>query len=914
MLEGTIAAVAKACCRFPWFTVLVAAAVTSGALVYACEHFAINTDTSALISSRLPWRQHELQLDAAFPQRADTILVVVDGTTPERAEDATRALTAALIEKPDHIESVYRPDGGAFFEKNGLLFLSVEEVQHATEQLIRAQPFLGTLAADPTLRGLADALAFIPKGVKEGQIEAKAFAAPLVRISATIESLLDGRSAAFSWNELMTGAAPAANELRRFIRVKPVLDYGALESGAAASEVIRNTAAKLGLAPDRGIKVRLTGPVAIADEEFATLADGALLNILLTAAVVLLVLWLALRSGRIILAVVLSLFAGLAATAAAGLAMLGAFNPISVAFAVLFVGIGVDFGIQVSVRYRKERHVNDDLNAALAAAMVGIANPLTLAAAATAAGFYAFLPTDYRGVSELGLVAGTGMIIAFIASVTLLPALLTILKPPGEPSEIGYRRLAPVDRFMARHRVSILLLTGIAVVAGLPLLNDLKFEFNPLSLRSAKVESVATLIELMKDPANTLSGVDVLAPSLEDAKAIAQRLERLPEVSRATTLASFVPQQQDEKLALIEDAASLLGPTLDSPDIRPVPSDEETKHALTDAAQAYAEAYSQGSDSSLGNVAAALTKLAGTDPAHRAAVGNALLGGLRLRLEQIRIALRPERVSIDRMPQDLVREWVAADGRTRVEVAPEGDQNNDETMRRFASAVLAVAPEATGLPILVQQSARTVVRAFLQAGALALVSITVLLLVVLRRVRDVLMTLVPLLLAGVVTLELTVLLGLPLNFANIIALPLLLGVGVAFKIYYVLAWRGGETNLLASSLTRAVLFSAMTTATAFASLWMSRHPGTSSMGKLLCLSLVTTLAAAVLFQPILMGPPRQPAQPSELPAVSTSRQAATSRRSRRKRKNSTPSRSRRRIISGLFTISPTMAAIFGARK
>ena len=147
--------------------------------------------------------------------------------------------------------------------------------------------------------------------------------------------------------------------------------------------------------------------------------------------------------------------------------------------------------------------------------------------------------------------------------------------------------------------------------------------------------------------------------------------------------------------------------------------------------------------------------------------------------------------------------------------------------------------------------------AFLQAAALALISITLILAFVLRRASDVLVTLVPLLLAAVVTLELTVLFGLPLNFANIIALPLLLGVGVAFKIYYVLAWREGETSLLASPLTRAVLFSAMTTATAFASLWLSNHPGTSSMGKLLSLALVTTLVAAVLFQPILMGPPRQ---------------------------------------------------------
>jgi uncharacterized protein len=155
-----------------------------------------------------------------------------------------------------------------------------------------------------------------------------------------------------------------------------------------------------------------------------------------------------------------------------------------------------------------------------------------------------------------------------------------------------------------------------------------------------------------------------------------------------------------------------------------------------------------------------------------------------------------------------------------------------------------------------QESGRTVVRAFIEAGLWALVSITILLWIVLRRFGDVLLTLVPLLLAGAVTLEICVLINLPLNFANIIALPLLLGVGVAFKIYYVMAWRAGQTSLLQSSLTRAVVFSAMTTATAFGSLWMSSHPGMSSMGKLLALSLVCTMAAAVLFQPALMGPPR----------------------------------------------------------
>jgi predicted RND superfamily exporter protein len=224
-------------------------------------------------------------------------------------------------------------------------------------------------------------------------------------------------------------------------------------------------------------------------------------------------------------------------------------------------------------------------------------------------------------------------------------------------------------------------------------------------------------------------------------------------------------------------------------------------------------------------------------------------------MDGLRSALQPQTVSERTLPVSLRQQWITPEGRARVEVLPKGALNDNEEIRQFARAVLAVEPRATGGPIAILESGHTIIRAFIEAGLWALVSITVLLWLTLRRVGDVLRTLVPLVVAGVVTLELCVAFGMPLNFANIIALPLLLGIGVAFKIYYVMAWRGGQSQVLQSPLTRAVFFSALTTATAFGSLWLSNHPGTSSMGKLLALSLVCTLAAAVLFQPVLMGPP-----------------------------------------------------------
>jgi hopanoid biosynthesis associated RND transporter like protein HpnN len=869
MIERTVAQIVKAALRFPWLTIVLALGLTAAAINYVTTHFAITTDTSQLISADLDWRQRERQFDAAFPQHTDTIDVVIDGATPELTEKAARELFSALSAKtPKPFEAVRRREGGAFFEKNGLLYLSLDEVKQTTENLIKAQPVLATLAADPSLNGLAKALSLVPRGVEEGRAAWGDYEKPLTVLAESIDDLLAGKPSTFSWDELLTNVKPAPADMRRFIEVKPVLDFGELQPGEEASETIRETARGLGLTPDRGVRIRLTGSVPMADEEFGTVAEGALLNTVLTVTAVLLILWLALRSGRIIFAVVVSLFAGLAMTAALGLAMVGALNLISVAFAVLFVGIGVDFGIQFSVRYRQERFEKDGLREALIAAGRNAGKPLALAAAATTAGFYAFLPTDYRGVSELGLIAGSGMVIAFLTSITLLPALLVILNPPGEPREVGYRVLAPVDRFMARYRFAILALTAIGVASGLPLLQRLTFDFNPINLRSDKVESVSTFNDLMKDPATAPNTIDILEPSLADAEALGKKLEKLPEVARVVTLASFVPDRQKEKLAVIQDAASLLGPSFDMADTPKTSTDDEIVATLKDAASAFAAAAKKSDAPIATRMADVLGALANATPDQRAKVERALMDGFKLRLSQIRAALGAEEITFKSLPHDVVSDWTTQDGRARIQVAPTGDGNDNANLRRFASAVLAVAPEATGVPILIQESAKTVVRAFIQAGALALISITIILFVALRRVSDVLLTLVPLLLAGVVTLELCVLLGLPLNFANIIALPVLLGVGVAFKIYYVLAWRAGETSLLASSLTRAVLFSAMTTAVAFGSLFFSSHPGTSSMGELLALSLCTTLAAAVLFQPILMGPPRQL---SKEPAVAESK-------------------------------------------
>jgi uncharacterized protein len=858
VLTSLVVSIVRVCTRFALPIVLIALIFAVAAGYYTARHFSINTDINTLISQKLDWRQRDNRFERAF-DRDRTILAVVEAPTPELTSAASDALARKLSGDSQHFESVQPLGSGEFFEKNGLLFLPVPEVGQLTGQLESAAPLIEIMAGDPSIRGLTGALETGLAGIKRGQVKLDSTERPFNLIAQTVESVLNTGTGTFSWREMVSDKPLTDSDRRSFIEFKPVLDFNALEPGKDATDAIRQAARDVNLPGEYGARLRLTGPVPIANEEFATVQDGAIVNGIGTVLVVLFILWMALHSPKIIFAVFVNLFIGLSITTAVGLWMVSSLNLLSIAFAVLFVGLGVDFGIQYSVRYRSERFKGDDLRTALEKAAERSAVPLSLAAMATAAGFLSFLPTDYKGISELGEIAGVGMLVAFTTSITVLPALLNLLNPPGESEPVGYAFLAPVDQFLEDHRVIIIVGTLVIAVAGLPLLYFLRFDFNPVNLRNPKVESIATFLDLRKDPNTGANAINVMTNSDTEAKKIEERLAKVPEVLSVRSLDNFVPEEQPAKLKLIAQAAKVLNPALNPDSIDPAPSDQENVESLKGSSENLRK--TAGAAKSPGAVASrrladALSKLADSSQATREKAQAVFVDPMKIMLGQLKSSLQAQPVSLKNLPPELVSSWKTKDGLMRVEALPRGDPNDNETLRRFAAAVLAAEPTAIGGPVSILKSGDLVVRAFIQAGICALVVISLLLWLTLRRITDVLLTLVPLLVAGAVTLEICVLIKMPLNFANIVALPLLLGVGVAFKIYYVTAWRSGRTNLLQSSLTRAIFFSALTTATAFGSLWLSSHPGTSSMGKLLALSLVTTLAAVLLFQPALMGKPR----------------------------------------------------------
>ena len=850
MMTSWLGGVVATAARHPFLVLLLSLGATAAALVYAVGHFAMTADTAELISTRHEWRQRELAYERAFPSLQRLTIVVIDGATPEIAEDAATRLSAALAREPGQFHVVRRPDGGPFFDRNGLLLLPLPQVKATVEGLSRSQPLLASLAADPSLRGVLATVSRLVQGAQHGQVKLDEFQPLLGSLADTFDKAAAGQPAFFSWQDLM--ATPdARRQTRRILIVQPVMDFSALQPGEAASTAIRTMARALGLDAAHGVGIRLTGPVPLADEEFASLAEDWHLVAAAMVIALLGILWWAVHSARVVAAILLATFMGLIMTAALGLLVTGRFNLISVAFIPLFVGLGIDFSIQFSVRFIAERHFHPGLREALVATGRGVGLPLAVAAAAIGAGFFAFLPTDYIGVAELGLIAGLGMGVAFLLAVTLLPALLALMRPRAGAMEVGYAALAPVEAFL-RHRRRAVLAVGLAVAlaaaAALPLL---RFDFNPLHLKSPKVESMATLADLATDPDWTPNTINVIAPSLAAAGPIERRLAALPEVSRVVTLASFVPEGQPEKLALIRAAAAQLGPAL-GVQAAPPPSDEEIRQALATTAPLLRQV---AGDGAARHLADSLDRLRDATPAVRATAAAAVVLPLGVMLHRVREFLQAGPVTLESLPADIVADWMAKNGAARIQSFPKPALETDDGLWRFARAVQGVAPDATGVPISIRAAGDSIVAAFLQAGALSFVAIVLILAAALRRVRDVVLTMVPVLLSGLLTFATSAVLDLPLNFANIIALPLLFGVGVAFNIYFVMAWRAGETAPLQSSLMRAVVFSALTTATAFGALWLSSHPGTASMGRLLMISLAWELLVTLLFRPALLAVP-----------------------------------------------------------
>ena len=833
--------------------VLLVGAVLAGLSAVLAMRLSVTTDINGLFNANLPWKQRESELKRLFPQREGLLVAVIDAAVPEAAEATAAGLAAALARDTEHFQQVRRPDASPFFDQNGLLFLDTPALSAVLDQTIDAQPFLGQLVADPSARGLFAALSLVAIGVDKGA-ELGPFGAPLRGFHEAMVSTLRGEPQPLSWQRLLAGPVAEMGGSYRFVLAQPRLDFAALQPGAAATQALRDAAAEQEFVRSGLAHVRVTGAVALSDEELASAANGAVAGLIGSTLLVVVWLVLAVRSWRLVVPIVLTLMLGLLLTTAFAALTTSPLNMISVAFAILFVGIAVEFAIQFSVRLREAQTEAPDLRAALAVTGKRAGVQILVAAAATAAGFLAFVPTDFSGVAELGLIAGAGMLIAFACTLVFLPAALVVFRPRTPGREVGFAWAAPLDRWLARRRWLILALSGIAAGFGLLSLPRLTFDSDPLHLKNASTEAMQTLADLAANPLTNPYTIDVLAPDAAAAQAVTAAVQKLPLVAQVLSLQSFVPQDQPAKLALVADAAGLLAPTLaQRGPAAAVTVGDLRLAAHTALAQLQRVAPRLPPEGPLAAIASDLAALEAAGDETLLAANAALTRFLPQQIARLRAALRAGPVTPADVPPDIARDWVLPDGRMRVQVSAKPDAARAEGLYAFVDQVSAVAPDAGGPAPTITATAETITSAFKRAALGAIIAITLILFVALRRVLDVALVLAPLLLSALLTVIVAAWLPLPLNFANVIALPLLLGVGVSFNIYFVMNWRAGLRSHLASPTARAVMFSALTTATAFGSLALSGHPGTASMGALLLISLCCTLIASLVFVPALLA-------------------------------------------------------------
>ena len=842
------------CARHRAVTIVAAVALALLCLWLAATRLGVTTDTGDLFSASLPWRQRAMAIERAFPRQQELLVAVVGGTTPEEAEETADALAAAIAPDKAHFKSVDRPDNSPYLQRNGLLFLDKDTLTTLLNATIDAQPFLGQLAADPSLRGLMSALGLIAQGVDAGQADLGAFTPALAGFDAALSRAAAGQPEPLSWQRLLAGSVADLAGKYRFVLIRPVLDYGALEPGLVASTRVRAAASALPDVRAGRANVRLTGQVALDDEEFGTVANGALQGLLISFALVGVLLFLAVKTWRIAVPILLTLLLGLLATTGFAALAVGTLNLVSVAFAVLFTGIAVDFTIQFAVRFRETRMFYPPVNEAVLQTSRRTGVQILVAALASMAGFMAFTPASFVGVAQLGLIAGVGMLIAFCCTITFLPAFLAAFHPRGGAVEVGLAWLRPLDPVLHRwHRPVVLVFAGLAVL-GAALLPMLDFDSDPLHTKDPNSEAVRTLNDLLDDPVTNPYTVDILAPSLDAARPLVERLGKLPTADSVLWLGSFVPEDQAEKLPLLEDAASVLRTTLAAP-AAPAPPDAAALRASVRKAAAALLAVKPKlpANSPVLPLIGDLQRLSDTSDPVLLATNQALTRFLPLQLDRLRTALDATPVTEADVPDSIRREWLLPDGRAKIEVSPKlAIARSPDGLELFVHEIQTVSPDAGGSAVIITGSAESIISAFRMAALLAIVAIAVLLAITTRHILDMALVILPLIVSSLLTVLCAVALRMGLNFANVIALPLLLGVGVSFNVYFVMNWRARRSAPLGSATARAVLFSALTTATAFGSLALSHHPGTASMGKLLLLSLGCTLVTTMIFLPALL--------------------------------------------------------------
>ena len=847
--------------RFAWPIVGFCVIAAGLALVYTVKEIRIDTSTTDLVAQDLPFLEHARAYKQAFQVDALPIVVVIEGQTVEAASRAATLLGEKLAADTTIFRRHYDALADPFLKSNGLLFLDVEQLWDVSDRIALLHPVLSHLAADTTLGGLLSTLTTAVRHIADEPPRSTPLLDNLLgELADSANGQLDGERRPVSWLANLTDGDGVLGGKTRIIQVSPVRDFSKLRATRKAIERIRHHVAALDLGPDMGVRVRLTGSAVMSDEELASVVEDISRAGVVALILVAVVLGLGIRSIQVILALLATLVVGLAWTIGLATFLFDAFNLISVAFAVLFIGLSIDFGIHYALRFGEAVRDGESKERALETAAVEVGPALLVATGTTAIAFLAFVPTSYTGLAELGMISALGIVLALFANLTLLPALIHVLPSRGRlPIVVGTAVTARLSRASSRAAVPVLVLGAVACAIGVGDIGRLRFDLNPINLRDPDAESVRTYYDMVASGAIAPYAVYVVRDSLSAAVELVPRLAALESVASTKTAQSFVPESQAEKGQIVDQIWTLMGPVIDDSRRSSVSTETDRRRAIEGFVQRVGPLLDDMPPGTLRSkvqdLTMAMTRLLDGNDLQFAAFEDDATGAIPILMATLEVALQGSRaITLDQVPETIKKRFLADDGRAVIRVEPRETSIDVDTVRRFVDDVRAIAPTATGPPILVLEMGRAIVDSLILALVIAVAGITVFVALALRSIRDTLLVVLPLLVAMVLTMAAAIELGLAFNFANLIVLPLMVGLGADYAVHVVMRNRqvGDPRRFFATSTPRAIVLSALTTIFSFGSLSISDHWGMASMGIMLTIAILLAIAATLVLLPASM--------------------------------------------------------------
>jgi len=877
-------------CRRPLLTIGLSLLAAAAGVTYTLGHLGFKTSGRDLLPQDAAYVVRYAEYRAQFG-RLEDIVVAIEAQSFEAASAYAARLVEELRASPvDFPRAVYRVDPEGF-EGRKLLYLSKAKLEEIRDAILDHQDFMERFAGDPGLATLIE-------GIND-EIGA-AFVSSLFDLGLQPQSLGDTRflrtlleqidrqlvrpgpyrspwGGLFSFGEDPSpdaGYFLSSDKSLLFVLVEaPRGERGSFVKDRKAIAAVR-TAIERVRSEFPTVAAGVTGaPVLSNDEMTAAFGDSQIATIL-AFGLTLLVMLLAYRRATkpilmlVVLAISLAWSMGVATLA------VGHLTIFSVMFISIVIGIGIDYGIYLLFRYEEERFLGRSVTEALevTAARTG---PGMLVGALTAGGtFYVLMLTDFRGIQELGFIAGTAILLAWLSMMTLYPALLVVVdrrRDPGAadgplPGAHARARLqVPAVERLTRYPATILALASVVTAASLWALPHVAFDYNLLRLQAKGTESVTWEKRILTTTGRSGFSALASADGLEELRRKVDAFERLPSVSRVDSVRRLIPEAQEEKIAIIRSIEPVVSPVRIG---RPRPVDlgrlEEALRVLMrrlDVAIREGGAKVPPEIPSLRKQAEALlTRLDRTGSRVRETALTHLQAELYRdfvgKLQNLQRNLDPRPVTAQDVPPELRRRYVSEQGRFLLQIHPAVDIWEKAGAQQFVGELRSVDLEVTGLGVISYEAMRHMDRAYLQGTIYAFLLVGAVSFWMIRRVRETLLALVPLGLALVWTIGLMRVFGLEFNLANIWGLPLIIGASAEFGLNVVVRYLEGREHggpLVARSTVMAVALNGITTIVGFGSMLIAHHQGVFGLGLFLTLGAACGLVAALVVLPVLLG-------------------------------------------------------------